>query len=223
MGAGGHRPPTRGQRCPTTRPIMRTVEACASLHDATVVIDDRVILRDVSLEIGPGLTVLRGPNGAGKTTLLRALAGLVPLARGRRQATGELLYIGHRPMLLHGLTARENLTFFARFRGTPADGVAGALAAWGLADRADRSVETLSAGERRRASLARLDAEATGLVLLDEPFADLDDAAVSRLGEAIARARGDGRAVIVATHARHELDQDGARRVGIAAGALTTP
>src|SRR5207245_7774516 len=154
-----------GQRCPTTRPIMRTVEACASLPDATVVIDDRVILRDVSLEIGPGLTVLRGPNGAGKTTLLRALAGLVPLARGQRQATGELLYIGHRPMLLHGLTARAHPTSFARFRGMPADGVAGALAAWGLADRADRSIETLSAGGRPPASLARRDAHATRLGL----------------------------------------------------------
>jgi len=43
---------------------MRTVRACASLHDATVILDDRIILRDVSLEVGPGLTVLRGPNGA---------------------------------------------------------------------------------------------------------------------------------------------------------------
>jgi len=56
----------------------------ASLHDATVVLDDRPVLRRVTFEVLPGLTLVRGPNGAGKTTLLRALAGLVPLARGRR-------------------------------------------------------------------------------------------------------------------------------------------
>jgi len=201
---------------------MRTVRACASLHDATVILDDRIILRDVSLEVGPGLTVLRGPNGAGKTTLLRALAGLTPLARGRREAGSDLLYIGHRPMLLRGLTARENLTFFARFRGGASDAVAGALADWGLADRADRPVETLSAGERRRASLARLDAEAMPLVLLDEPFADLDEDATTRLAAAIGRASEDGRAVLVATHGHHELDGKGARRVAIAVGGLVT-
>jgi heme exporter protein A len=201
---------------------MRTVPTCASLHDATVILDDRIILREVSLEVGPGLTVLRGPNGAGKTTLLRALAGLTPLARGRREAGPDFLYIGHRPMLLHGLTARENLTFFARFRGGPSDAVAGALADWGLGDRADRPVETLSAGERRRASLARLDAEAMPLVLLDEPFADLDDDATTRLGAAINRATEDGRAVLIATHGHHELDGKGARGMAIAVGGVVT-
>ena len=96
---------------------MRKVEASASLRGATVILDDRPILRDVSVELGPGLTLVRGPNGAGKTTLLRAFAGLVPLARGTREMTGDALYIGHRPMLLRGLTARENLTFYVRFRG----------------------------------------------------------------------------------------------------------
>ena len=199
---------------------MRTVGSRASLHDVTVVLDDRVILRDVSLELGSGLTVLRGPNGAGKTTLLRALAGLAPLARGRRDLGGDLLYIGHRPMLLRGLTARENLRFFARFRGERGDGVDGALAGWGLTELADRPIETLSAGERRRAALARLEAEAVPVILLDEPFADLDDAATARLGRAIAAARETGRAVLVATHGHEELDGRTDRRLAIAGGVL---
>src|SRR5712692_2123887 len=62
-----------------SRPIMRRVPENASLNDVTVVLDDRMILRGISLEVAPGLTLLRGPNGAGKTTLLRALAGLAPL------------------------------------------------------------------------------------------------------------------------------------------------
>ncbi|TMF73522.1 MAG: ATP-binding cassette domain-containing protein [Chloroflexi bacterium] len=190
----------------TTRPIMRTVQSGASLHDATVVLDDRVILRAVNVVVGPGLTLVRGPNGSGKTTLLRALAGLVPLARGDRRLAGDVLYIGHRPMLLRGLSARENLEFFARFRGGDTRAIDGALRAWGVGEDMDRPVERLSAGERRRASLARVEAERVQVLLLDEPFADLDEAGAVRLRQTIARARDDGRSVVVATHAHPELD-----------------
>src|SRR5437870_13619949 len=96
----------------TTRTIMRTMQSSASLHDATVVLDDRVILRAVNVVVGPGLTLVRGPNGSGKTTLLRALAGLVPLARGDRRLARAVLYIAHRPMLLRGRSARQDLAFF---------------------------------------------------------------------------------------------------------------
>jgi len=198
MGARGQRPPIGL--------IMRTVPSNASLHDATVVLDDRVILRTVNVIVGPGLTVVRGPNGSGKTTLLRALAGLVPLARGDRRVAGDILYIGHRPMLLRGLTARENLEFFVRFRGGDTRGIDGALRGWGIGEEMDRPVERLSAGERRRAALARVETEPVGVLLLDEPFADLDDAGASRLRQTIARVRDDGRSVVVATHAHPELD-----------------
>src|ERR1700730_6101801 len=191
----------------TARPIMRAVQSSASLHDATVVLDDRVILRAVNLAIGPGLTLVRGPNGSGKTTLLRALAGLIPLARGHRKVSGDVLYIGHRPMLLRGLTARENLEFFVRFRGGDTRDIDGALRAWGVGGDMDRPVERLSAGERRRAALARVETELVPLFLLDEPFADLDDAGANRLRQTIGRARDDGRAVVIATHAHPELDE----------------
>lgn len=177
----------------------------ASLHDATVVLDDRPVLRSVSLEIGPGLTVLRGANGAGKTTALRAVAGLVPLARGTRSAASAPLYIGHRPQLLRGLSPRENLAFLAAFRGARAD-VTAALQAWGLGDVMDRAVERLSAGQRRRAALARIRTEPAPVVLLDEPFADLDDDAVLLLRREIETAVTQGRSVVLATHLHHELD-----------------
>ena len=198
---------------------MRMVQGGASLHDATVVLDDRVILRAIDIEIAPGLTLIRGPNGAGKTTLLRALAGLLPLARGRRDG-GETLYIGHRPMLLRGLTARENLTFFVRFRGGDTRAIDGALRAWGVAEKMDRPIERLSAGERRRAALARIETEPVPLVLLDEPFADLDDAAAARLRERIANLPRDGRAIVVATHGHGELDALANRRVDLDGGVL---
>jgi heme exporter protein A len=200
---------------------MRTLQSGASLHDATVVLDDRVILRAVNVVVSPGLTLVRGPNGSGKTTLLRALAGLVPLARGDRGIAGDALYIGHRPMLLRGLTARENLEFFVRFRGGDTRAIDAALRAWGIGEDMDRPVERLSAGERRRAALARVETERVPLLLLDEPFADLDDAGVNRLRQTIARARDDGRSVVVATHAHAELDELARARIAIDDGVAT--
>ena len=206
---------------------MRRVQANAglgdnaSLNNVTVVLDDRPILRGVSLEVRPGLTLLRGPNGAGKTTLLRALAGLTPLARGSRSVPGGApLYVGHRPMLLRGLTARENLAFLAAFRGLVASDVADALSKWGLGAEMDRPIERLSAGQRRRASLARIETEQVPLVLLDEPFADLDSDAIVRLRAALNTALVRGQAVLVATHLHHELDQDATRRYVLDDGAL---
>jgi heme exporter protein A len=206
---------------------MRRVQAKAglpenaSLNNVTVVLDDRPILRGITLEVQPGLTLLRGPNGAGKTTVLRALAGLTPLARGRRSVPGGApLYIGHRPMLLRGLTARENLTFLAAFRGLIASDIAEALRKWGLGDAMDRPIERLSAGQRRRASLARIETEQLPLVLLDEPFADLDSDAIVRLRAAVNTALVRGQAVLIATHLHHELDQDAVRRYVLDDGAL---
>jgi heme exporter protein A len=192
----------------------------ASLHDATVVLDDRAALRGASGEIGPGLTVVRGPNGAGKTTLLRALAGLVPLTRGARAVCGAPLYIGHRSMLLRGLSARANLSFFVSFRGLPPTGVAEALRRWGVAELADRPVERLSAGQQRRVALARLDIEQQPIVLLDEPFADLDRVGVLLVHDAIVSALVRGQAVVLATHSREDLDRDATQRLQMEAGEV---
>ena len=126
---------------------MPTVEANALLRGADVVLDDRIVLRGIDLDIGPGITLVRGPNGAGKTTLLRALAGLLPLARGTREAPADVLYLGHRPQLHRSLTAAENLSFFARYRGHGADHVYRALAAWGVPDTR-RPAERLRRGFR---------------------------------------------------------------------------
>ncbi len=192
----------------------------ASLHDATVVLDDHPVLRGVSIEIGPGLTLLRGPNGAGKTSLLRALAGLVPLARGSRQVPSPPLYIGHRPMLLRGLSPRENLAFFAAFRGKRDADVVGALRWWGIEDVMDRPVDRLSAGQRRRASLARIDLEREPVVLLDEPFADLDGEGVLRVRATIAAAVGRDQAVVLVTHLHEEIDREASQLLHMEEGSV---
>lgn len=200
-------------------PPPRSPAPLARLVAATVVLDDRAVLRGVDVDVTAGITVLRGPNGAGKTTALRALAGLVPLARGAREVRGEVLYLGHRPGLLHGLTARESLAFFASFRGRmPA--VDAALSRWGLGGDADRPVERLSAGQRRRAALARLDAEGCDVILLDEPFAELDDDATALLRLSLLALRDRGAAVLVASHGHAELDGPATRTYALVDGAL---
>ena len=183
------------------------MNSTAALRGATVVLGDRAILRAFDLEIRPGVTLVRGANGAGKSTLLRALAGLVALNGGTRVAPARTLYIGERMGLLRGISARENLRFLAAFRGVSAEPVGPALASWGLAPRdATRPVETLSAGERRRAGLARIDVERCDLVLLDEPFAEIDDTGAAQLLRTIRRLAGERRSVVIATHGRLELD-----------------
>jgi len=189
------------------------VNSTAALRGATVVLGDRAILRSFDLEIHPGVTVVRGGNGAGKTTLIRTLAGLLPLSRGTRELAATTFYLGDNPQLLRGVSARDNLRTLAAFRGVPTDGVGPALASWGLsAAQAARPVETLSAGQRRRAALARLDVERADLVLLDEPFAGLDDEAAAHLLRTIRVFAGERRALVIATHSRFELDA-GANRV----------
>jgi heme exporter protein A len=210
----------------TNAPAAPQDTLIARLEGATVILDDRAVLRHVDLDLREGVTVLRGPNGAGKTTALRALAGLTRLARGRRETPSDVLYLGHRPQLLHGLSARENLRFFAAFRGrTRSDGsgsaageatareerIAAALERWGIAGQADRPVERMSAGQRRRAALARLEIEVCALALLDEPFAELDDEASALLRSSVAEAARRS-AVLVASHGHAELDAT-ARRV----------
>ena len=185
-------------------PHHASVEDRAALRGAAVRLDDRTVLHGVDLALGPGVTVIRGRNGAGKTTLLRALAGLVPLSEGTRVVEGDVQYLGHRPQLHRALSATENLAFFSRYLGLPTDAIEPALRAWGVVDMA-RPVERLSAGQRRRASLARLDVERCGLVLLDEPFSELDDEAFALLAARIEDCAARGQTVVVATHAHQEL------------------
>jgi heme exporter protein A len=192
----------------------------ASLHDATVVLDDHPVLRGVSFEVLAGLSLVRGPNGAGKTTLLRALAGLVPLASGTRVIEGAPLYIGHRSMLLRGLSPRANLTFLTAFRGRPSGDVATALARWGLGRDMERPMERLSAGQRRRAALARLDTEPEAVVLLDEPLADLDADGAAIFRSAVRAALARGQAIVLVTHLNDEIDRDATRRFVVEAGQV---
>ncbi len=179
------------------------------------------IVEDLSFTAGPGdAVVLRGPNGSGKTTLLRALAGLlrpqggsirfaqehdkVDVAAGAAFASlisteDAVAYIGHGDGLAPGETAREHVRFHSRwFRGDT--DVSGSLAALGAAGFADLPSRRLSAGQRRRAALARVVASKKPIWLLDEPAAPLDTDGRILLDEVIGRRRRAGGIIIAAAH-----------------------
>jgi heme ABC exporter ATP-binding subunit CcmA len=174
----------------------------------------RDVLRGVDLAVGPGEVVaLAGPNGAGKSTLIAALAGLL------RPDSGDVRLLGEDPrlsaaararlgLLLHedglydDLTAVENVALFARLFGLdgPEAAARAALDEAGLADRAGDLVRTFSRGIRRRVALARATLHRPAVLLLDEPAAGLDEAAVRRLERTISDAAARGAAIVYATH-----------------------
>ena len=159
------------------------------------------MLREVGLAVAAGgAALLLGANGAGKSTLLRVLAGLkrpeggVVTWRGEvvDEPGADLAYLGHLDALKLGLTVRENLRF-----PVASDVAVGPL---GLGPLLDVPVRFLSAGQRRRAALARLVGRGAGLWLLDEPTLGLDAASVEALGGLLAAHRAGGGVVVAATH-----------------------
>ena len=165
----------------------------------------------VSLEARSGEIVgLLGPNGAGKSTLLGMLATLVAptsgeIRYGAGKSTNAALrqridILTHELHLYPELSARQNLTFFARLYGLATPIVDRALDAAGLADRADEDVAGFSRGMRQRLALERSLLHAPRLVLLDEPFTGLDDRASGVVSARVKQLASDGALVVLATH-----------------------
>ncbi len=144
--------------------------------------------------------ILRGPNGSGKTTLLRTLAGLQPPLAGVIDAAPDAIAYGaHADGLKPALTVAENLAFWASVYGNPA-GPQAAMEAYRIADLAHRRVADLSAGQKRRASLARLLVTGRPVWALDEPTVSLDSTAVGHFAEVVRAHLEAGGAAVIATH-----------------------
>lgn len=168
----------------------------------------------LSFRLEPGeALVLRGPNGSGKSTLLRLLAGFVRPSAGALAWDGaatppdaaehraRLHFVGHADPVKSPLSVEENLRFAAALAGAGgAAAVASALDGMGLGGLAASPARFLSAGQKRRANLARLLAATRPLWLLDEPGVGLDRASRGRLEGAIARHRAGGGICVLATH-----------------------
>ena len=195
-------------------------------------------LAGIDLEVAAGeIVVLRGPNGAGKTTLLRLCAGLLPVARGeaavlghdltsgrkRRELRSRVGLLGHATGLYDELTVADNVRFWGRAAGAPAADIDAALTACGLDGRlADLVVARLSAGQRRRTSLACLLSRRPELWLLDEPHAGLDQEGRDLLDGLVRLAVASGATVLLASHELERAEALADRMVTIVGGTTDT-
>jgi heme exporter protein A len=167
---------------------------------------ERAALEDVTFTLDAGHTlVVFGPNGAGKTTLLRILATLLrphagkvtvldtPLPDEAWRVRGRVGLLGHEALLYRELTARENLRYHARLHGATDERVEEQLVAVSMTGRADEPVRTLSRGMVQRVAIARATLHHPELLLLDEPYANLDPAAIDLVEPLVGVASGQTR------------------------------
>jgi len=173
-------------------------------------------LRKVSVSFTAGSCyVLLGENGAGKSTLLRILAGLLEptlgtariFTQGRPEKIADqrarIGYMSHAAMLYDELSAMENLRYFAGlYRSCACLTPAEALTSVGLDPMLDRPVGQFSQGMRQRTSLARVLVPQPELLLLDEPFSNMDAASASKMVALLDGLRAAGRTVVLTTHQR---------------------
>ncbi|MCP5083721.1 MAG: heme ABC exporter ATP-binding protein CcmA [Alphaproteobacteria bacterium] len=159
---------------------------------------------------GEGL-LLEGPNGTGKTSLLRILAGFGAIEQGALELKGadeELTigqrahYLGHQNALKLALSVEENLTFWANFMGQSVSSstIADHLGAFNLESLSSYSAGLLSAGQKRRLALSRLELVSRPIWLLDEPSVGLDTASCALLADAMSRHMAAGGLLIASTH-----------------------
>jgi heme exporter protein A len=175
----------------------------------------RQVFSGISFTVSSGEALMvTGRNGAGKSSLLRLIAGLVRIADGRLELTGgeadapigeQAHYLGHQDALKPSLSVAENLQFWTEFLGGRTPALA-ALEKVGLEPLADLPAAYLSAGQRRRLSIARLIAVARPLWLLDEPTSALDVASQARLADLMRAHLAGGGLIVAAAHGPIGLD-----------------
>ncbi|HEY6412183.1 MAG TPA: ABC transporter ATP-binding protein [Edaphobacter sp.] len=209
----------------TATPTRATTPA-ATLDSVSRVYGAFAALRNVSATFTAGSsTVILGENGAGKSTLLRIIAGLITPTRGTvtvfssspHRQRRRIAYMSHSAMLYDELTAMENLTYFAALHRDEGCACVGspemALRAVGLDPNLSRPVGQYSQGMRQRTSLARVLQTDPELLLLDEPFSNLDAASALHMVELLADFRTwpvppvngvpGARTIILTTHQAH--------------------
>lgn len=180
----------------------------------------RPILGPVSLTVGAGQRVaLLGPSGVGKTTLLRIIAGLDRDFAGTRSVPERLAMVFQEPTLLPWRTALANLTLPT---GATRAEAAALMAQVGLAGREAAYPRQLSLGQQRRLSLARAFVARPGILLMDEPFASLDEATRDRMLDLTAQLLdSSGAGLILVTHDPAEAARLSARPLTLSGSPAT--
>ena len=184
----------------------------------------RWVLRGSTFDVKPGeVAALLGPNGSGKSTILRVLATLMKPNAGSATINGldvatnavrvraEVGYLAHVPGLYDDLTAGENLRFAADMLGISHDNIARSLERVGLKEMHNSRVRGFSAGMQRRLGLARLMMRRPRVLLLDEPYSNLDSDGIRLMNSVIEETIAAGGAALLALHelapARGVLDR----------------
>jgi len=186
---------------------------CARLDQVSKLFGSFAALRQVSVDLEPGRCyVLLGENGAGKSTLLRILAGLLRPSFGSirvfenlepHEARARIGYMSHAPMLYDELTAKENLLYFQNlYPDRECLSPEQALTQVGLDPNLDRTLGQYSQGMRQRTSLARVLLPNPELLLLDEPFSNMDVESAHQMVQLLATFRHSGRTIVLTTHQR---------------------
>ena len=191
----------------------QTSTFCAHLENISKLFGSFAALRQVSVDLEPGKCyVLIGENGAGKSTLLRILAGLLRPTSGKITVFGNnepqevrerIGYMSHAPMLYDEFTGQENLHYFASlYPGRKCLDPAEALRQVGLDPDLSRPLGQYSQGMRQRTSLARVLMPVPELLLLDEPFSNMDIESTRQMVELLAGFRQSNRTIVITTHQR---------------------
>ena len=189
-------------------------------------------LRGISASFAPGrLYVVLGDNGAGKSTLLRVVAGLMEPSQGSftllgakriRDVAHRVGYMGHAPLLYDELSGMENLRYFAGLYGIHDDEIGrNAMRMVGLDPELARRVGQYSQGMRQRLSLARAVLHDPELMLLDEPFSNVDVRSAREMAAVLGRVRDQGKTIFVVTHQAALMEDVADEFVHMAAGQIS--
>jgi len=204
----------------------------AQLEEISKLYGTFAALRKVSLTLEAGRCyVLLGENGAGKSTLLRVLAGLLKPSYGKITVLGaspdeareRVGYMSHAPMLYDEYTGVENLRYFADlYRTRPCLAPEEALRSVGLDPALTRPVGQYSQGMRQRASLARVLLSRPEMLLLDEPFSNMDIGSAHQMLALLHRIKADGCTVVLTTHQRELAEPLADALITLIAGSVAT-
>ena len=190
--------------------------------------DDRLLFSDLTLELcGGEALILEGRNGTGKTTLLRILCGLrrpddgevrwggVPIEECAVDFHRHMVYVGHLDGIKRELTALENLRVLQTLSGKGRLTIEEALDAVRLGGFEDIPVHYLSAGQKRRAALARLLVTDARLWVLDEPFTSLDVHGIELIESLMAKHIAAGGAMVMTSHHQVNLSTGVIKRLNL--------